>query len=108
MKIIYGFIPKDNYKKLIKIRPNLKNHNILFIGNGPDPYCKGIDLLIDTFKFVKKKVPNAKLYILGKWQIKKEWKLKDVYFEGERDTRRFFSDRASKLSVGWMSANMYK
>ncbi len=85
IRVTYSFIPKETYKKIIKIKPSLQNHNILFIGHGPDSYCKGIDSLIEVFKTIKKKLPDAKLYILGDWTVRKKWKSKDVYFEGNRN-----------------------
>jgi len=77
-----GFISKRKFKKLGKITPKLENQEIIFIGYGPDYYCKGLDILIESFKLVKNKVPSAKLKILGKWKIKKEWKTDGVEFLG--------------------------
>jgi len=75
-----AFVFGENTKKLRKIKPDLSSHDILFIGHGPDHYVKGIDLMIDVFKRVKIKFPDANLYILGKWDVKKEWKNEDIHF----------------------------
>lgn len=80
-----GFVFRENKDSIEKIRPNLKNHNILFIGHGPDFYCKGLDLLIDSFKEIKKDFPRANLYILGEWKIKKAWAIKGIHFEGKQN-----------------------
>lgn len=40
------FIDKDFHEKLLKLGPKPINKKVLFIGHGPDVYCKGIDLLI--------------------------------------------------------------
>lgn len=77
-----GFVSSKVFKQLQNLSPRLNNKNILFLGYGPDYYCKGLDLLIDSFKIVKKKMPDAKLYISGDWDIKKEWKSEGVIFLG--------------------------
>jgi glycosyltransferase involved in cell wall biosynthesis len=77
-----GFIYNRIFYDLENIRPELKNPSLLFIGQGQDYYCKGIDILIDSFKIVKEKVKDAKLFIVGNWRIKEEWKINGVYFLG--------------------------
>jgi len=101
MKIVYGFINSKRYKKLLKIKPNLSTHNILFIGDGPDPYCKGLDLLIETFKIIKKKIPDVKLDILGRrWDIKKEWKTEGVFFHGRKDIVPYLKNSSLCIHLG--------
>ncbi len=86
--VAYPFINPNMHKKLStqkNKRPALKKHKILFIGK-QDIYCKGVDLLIDAFKNVEEKWPDAELNIVG--TIKglnkylKENKLKKVYILG--------------------------
>jgi len=84
-KIIYPFISDKRLNTFKKIKPKLSSNNILFIGNGPDYYYKGIDLLIKTFKIIKNDFPKSKLYVLGEWKVKSEWKIKDVHFEGKKE-----------------------
>ena len=80
-----GFVSNKIFKQLEETSPQLDSKNILFMGYGPDYYCKGIDILIDSFKIVKKRIPNAKLYISGGgWDVKKEWELEGVHFLGKR------------------------
>lgn len=95
-----GFVFKENANKISKIKPNLENHNILFIGHGPDYNVKGIDIMIESFREVKKDFPDSKLYILGKWEIKKKWKSKDVLFEGEKDIMPYLKKCSLSIHLG--------
>jgi len=96
LMIAPGFVFKKKFRKISKIKPNLSNKNILFVGHGPDFYCKGLDLLIETFKQIKKEFPDAKLYILGKWEVREEWKSDGIYFEGEQNLEPYLK----KCSLG--------
>ena len=82
VSVVNPFIENRIYGKLLSLKSNLKNKNILFIGNGPDYYYKGIDILIETFKEVQKKCPETKLKIVGKWKINPSWNIEGVSFEG--------------------------
>ena len=100
LMITPGFVFKESFKKISKIKPNLSNKNILFIGYGPDFYCKGLDLLIESFKEVKKKIPDANLYILGRWKIKKEWVYEGVHFEGEQNVLHYLKKCSLSVHLG--------
>jgi len=83
--IVYPFIEEERYRNLLNIPYKQEfNHNILFIGNGPDWYCKGLDLLVETFKRVKEIYKDSNLYILGNWDEKIERNLSydGVHFVG--------------------------
>lgn len=80
--IIEPFIKKETYSRLIRIAPSLKSHNILSIANGPDWFCKGIDLLIDSFQIAKEESEDLTLTIVGEWQPKEEWLIDGVSFVG--------------------------
>ena len=50
--------------------PKLTGHQLLFIAHGPSGwrgYYKGIETLLETFKIVVQKFPDAELTILGNW-----------------------------------------
>jgi len=82
--IVYAFIKKG----FISFNSKLEKNNILFIGNGPDYYYKGIDLLIKIFLKVRKNQQNSKLYIIGKDLTdfqKKFKKYKNIKFLGKQD-----------------------
>jgi glycosyltransferase involved in cell wall biosynthesis len=83
-RIVYPFVSNERLNVLKKLLPSLEGEEILFIGNGPDFYYKGLDILIDSFVELKKKFPSLKLNIVGKWKVKKEWKIKGVIFHGEK------------------------
>lgn len=87
--VIHPFIEEDRYNHLLSlpIKENF-NHNILFIGNGPDYFCKGLDLLTETFRIVKKFLPDANLYILGDWDkgIQKKFSYDGIHFIGFSST----------------------
>jgi glycosyltransferase involved in cell wall biosynthesis len=78
------FIIKERFHRLIRVNPSLENHNILFIGNGPDWFYKGLDLLIASFLRVKKEVKDAQLTIIGNWKPKKDWLVSGVNFVGHQ------------------------
>ena len=80
-----GFVSNKRFSELEKIHPKLGDNKLLFVGHGPDYYCKGLDILIDSFKVVKKNVKDAELYIAGRWNVKKEWEIGGVYFLGNVD-----------------------
>jgi len=85
-KIIYPYISPKRFKKLMKIKPELNNHKILFCGNGPDEYCKGLQILISAFKKVRDKVPDAEMYIYGSdWNQKKFPQVEGLRFFGRKD-----------------------
>lgn len=65
--VTYTFIKPEIRKKLIakkNIHPNLNGHKILVIGTN-SAYYKGIDIIFEAFKIVKKKFPDAELSIVG-------------------------------------------
>lgn len=95
-----GFVFKETEKRLKKARPDLESKNLLFIGHGPDYYVKGIDIMIESFKEVKKKIPEAKLFILGRWKIRKEWVTEGVHFEGEQDIVKYINKSSLSLHLG--------
>ena len=66
--VTYTYINPKTRKELIaknKIIPNLKSHRLLVISKS-DAYYKGIDIVFEAFKIVKRKYPDTKLYIVGK------------------------------------------
>ena len=97
IRAVQPFIGEELYKQAIKINPKLNNQKILFIANGPDFYYKGIDILIESFKSIKKIIPNAELHIVGKWDVKKEWVSPGIYFDGFKNNA--FGEQYSKNSL---------
>jgi len=95
-----AFVFEKKAKSLLKINPNLSSKNILFIGYGPDFHYKGLDLLIEVFREIKKKFPEANLYILGKWDVKKEWLSKGIHFEGFQNIGTYLKKSAVSLHLG--------
>jgi glycosyltransferase involved in cell wall biosynthesis len=83
-EVVYPFISDDRNKNLLKISPKLDSQKIIFIGNN-DYYYKGLDVLINSFKILKKHKPRAELYILGNIPPKKEWQMEGIHFEGRVD-----------------------
>lgn len=98
---IPAFVFKEKYKTLINIYPDLSKHNLLFIGYGPDYHVKGIDLLIEIFKEIKKEIPNVQLYVLGGlWNVKKEWLAEGVHFEGVQDVVPYLKKSSLTIHLG--------
>jgi glycosyltransferase involved in cell wall biosynthesis len=69
IKVVYP-APKENVRKeLLKIKPNLKSKNIVFVGNIRLRFgnfdLKGVDLLVKAFKEAKKRIKGLRLFIVG-------------------------------------------
>jgi len=92
-----GFVSNNRLKKLRKIKPNLNSHNLMFIGHGEDHYCKGIDIMIDSFKIVKEKIKDSQLFIAGRWNIKERWKVEGVTFLGDVED---IENKIKRCSIG--------
>jgi len=97
IEAVQPFIEEGLYAQLAKINPKLNNQKILFIANGPDFYYKGIDILIESFKKIKKAIPKAELHIIGRWNVKKEWIFPGVYFDGFKNN--MLGEQYSKNSL---------
>ena len=69
IKVVYPAPNEKVRKELLKIKPNLKSRNIIFVGNIRLRFgnfdLKGVDLLVKAFKEAKKKIRNLKLFIVG-------------------------------------------
>lgn len=78
-----GFVNNKQLATLRKVKPQLNNNNILFIGHGPDFFCKGIDIMVESFNMIKKEIKDAQLFIAGRWNIKREWKRDGIIFLGD-------------------------
>jgi len=65
--IVYPRPKKEVVTALLKDKklPDLNSHNILTIGS-ISAYYKGIDIVYEAFKVVKKEFPDAELFIAGK------------------------------------------
>jgi len=100
IKIIYPFISDEKYEKLKKVKPNFRNYNILFVGNGPDYYVKGIEIMLKVFTDINKDFPKSKLFILGEnWDAEK-YKTKNVYFEGKKDISHYLKNSSLLIHLG--------
>jgi len=69
-KVVYNKIDKKRFNKKVKgskiiKKYNLKNKKVLLYVGRIAPH-KGIHLLLQSFKIIKKSIPNAKLIIAGK------------------------------------------
>lgn len=63
--VAYSFIKEEQYNRLLSLSPKKEfNHNILFVGNRPDWYDKGLDILIESFREIKKIFKDANLHII--------------------------------------------
>jgi len=102
IRTIYGFIEEERYKQLLKIKPNLSERNIVFIGDGPDYYCKGLDLVIECFREAKKSIPELRLDILGEWKIKNEkgFIKEGIHFQGRVDIVPYLKKASLSLHLG--------
>jgi len=79
IRIVHPYIEEKMYERLSKVNPAIKSHNIISVGYGEH---KGMDILVEAFKMVKKEVKDAALYIIGKGHPKEWNEIKDVHVEG--------------------------
>ncbi|MFN3699489.1 MAG: glycosyltransferase family 4 protein [Dictyoglomus sp.] len=101
--VVYPFIEEERYNRLLNLPIKKEfDHNILFIGNGPDWCSKGLDILIESFVEIKKIYNDANLYILGSWDDKiiKKFKFLGVYFCGFDDVCKYIEKSSLYLHLG--------
>lgn len=99
---LYPFIEKKLFNQLRKIKPGLEKFRVLFIGNGPDWYYKGLDRFVE----IAKNNQNIEFIVVGgNWEsfLKKENVSKNVNFVGlktPQQLRRYFLDASLYLHLG--------
>uniref|UniRef100_A0A7C3MI86 Glycosyltransferase family 1 protein n=1 Tax=Dictyoglomus thermophilum TaxID=14 RepID=A0A7C3MI86_DICTH len=101
--VTYPYIKEERYNYLLNLPVKEKfNHNILFIGNGPDYFCKGLDILANTFKIVKKKIQDSELFILGNWdmEIKKKFSYDGIKFIDFTDVCEYIEKSSLYVHLG--------
>jgi len=101
--VAYPFIDEERYKYLLNIPvKNEFNHNILFIGNGPDYFYKGLDLLMGAFKIVKKEFEDSQLFILGNWdkEIIYRFSYEGINFVGFSDIYEYIQKSSLYVHLG--------
>ena len=65
--VTYTYVKSEMRKKLLaakRVTPELNSHKILTIGTN-SAFYKGVDITFKAFKIVKKRFPDAELYIVG-------------------------------------------
>ncbi len=80
--VIYPFVKQEMEIEIMKkknIIPNINAHKILTIGTH-SAYYKGIDIVFEAFKIIKKKFPDAELNIVGNMPDLKKYV--DCNYEG--------------------------
>lgn len=78
--VVYPYIEPDLYTKLVKVEPNLESFSIVSVGYAKP--SKGMDLLVEAFKIVKKEFKDAELYLIGKGHPKDWGEVKGVHVLG--------------------------
>jgi len=80
IRIVHPYIEEEMYERLSKVYPNVEGHSIISIGYGKR--AKGMDILVEAFKMVKREVKDAELYIIGK-DNPEDWnEIDGVHVEG--------------------------
>lgn len=95
--VIYGFVGGKKKDILQKISPNLSSNNILYIGNGPDYYCKGLDIARKSFKNVFLRFPEKTFTIVGKWDLKSDV---GEIFVGQQNIERYLKNASLVIHPG--------
>jgi len=76
IEVVNPAIPEKNYHRLGKVKPDLVSKVIVSVGEAR--YSMGMDILVKQFKIVKKEVPDAELWIVGKGHPKEYERVKGV------------------------------
>lgn len=93
------FVWDKTFKKMLKIKPNLNSKKILFVGNGPDRYCKGLNILLSIFKEIRKEDKSLELHIFGSHWGKKHEKEK-IFFHGKKDISEYLQKFSLLVHLG--------
>lgn len=78
--IVHPYIEPELYEKLKNVNPSIGSFNIVSVGYARP--SKGMDILFEAFKIVKKEVDSAELFIIGKGHPKGWEKEKGVHVLG--------------------------
>jgi len=92
IRVVHPYIREDRYERLGRIEYNCDGHTILSIGHGE---TKGMDILVEAFKIIKKEISDARLYIVGKGFPNKWNEIKGVHLTGYVDDPMPFFEKAS-------------
>jgi len=72
------------------------NNEILFVGNFNQGKIKGLDILLQAFAIIRKKIPEARLIILGKGNIHYIRQCMSSFSVPDSQVRLFFNQRSSE------------
>lgn len=88
--VVHPFAEVSRFKK---IKPNLKSNIIISVGRIDKR--KGVDKMVEIFKKVKEKIPDAKFILLGEGQLKKQLEkanIKNLILPGYDKPEKYFKD----------------
>lgn len=74
--------------RFFKYNADLNSHNITFIGRVDE--WKGVDVLINAFKLVKRQIKDVKLFILGEGPLKDKINCEGINFVGWQNNPEYF------------------
>lgn len=100
IKVVYPFIEEKKQKKINTIKPSLKDENVLFVTTWGDHYCKGLDFVIEIFDELKRKLPNIKMYILGKVNRIEGGDKEGLFFEGFKKIENYLKKSSLTIHFG--------
>jgi len=64
VEVRYPQVAPERLETLAALEPSIDSHTMVLIGGG-SPYCKGVDIAVDTVAILQKQFPDARLMILG-------------------------------------------
>ncbi|MEM0203523.1 MAG: glycosyltransferase family 4 protein [Archaeoglobaceae archaeon] len=109
--VVYPYIEPELYERLRNVNPNIESFNIISVGYARS--SKGMDILLQAFKIVKKEVDSAELFIVGKGHPREWEKFEGVHVLGYvQDLATYFekcslfvqSSRADTFPVATLEA----
>ncbi len=71
VEVRYPQVAPERLGTLSTLEPSIDSHAMVLIGGG-SPYCKGVDIAVDTLAILRKQFPDARLTILGFPDLKEE------------------------------------
>ena len=103
IKVVRPPLSKENYEKLGKVKPNLESNIIVSVGI--PRFSIGLDILVQQFEQVKRKIPELELWIVGKGHSKEYEKVGGVKVLGfVKDLSEVFEKASLFVHAGWCSS----
>lgn len=106
---IFNGVPKERFKKLIKVSPSLGSNDVVFIGNIENrnrAKYKGIDLMLQGFALAKQMVPKINFKIVGNCDLALINEMVEIYAPSFKDSIKVIGSQKD-ITQALASSAMY-